>query len=198
MLLAPIALIYILFGLLLVVTLFLTILFYVYSALALMALAKKTGALKAWLAWIPLANIYLTAKIAGLSWKFTASHVLLLLFFTGFLFFYDPLSVPFFIALLSSAVFSNTFFLFLLAALFLLGAPLYLFNPLLFVTDNGGSLYLLIVGIFWLATGVVLLAMHVFMWWKIAEARHKPGWYSLLMLIPVVNLFVLGIIAWKD
>ena len=35
-------------------------------------------------------------------------------------------------------------------------------------------------------------------WWKIAEARNKPGWYSLLMIIPIVNFVVIGILAWMD
>ena len=39
---------------------------YIYSALALMAIAKRTKTKNAWLAWIPIANIYLMTQIGGL------------------------------------------------------------------------------------------------------------------------------------
>ncbi len=39
---------------------------YVYTALALMTIAKKTKTKNAWLAWIPIANIYLMTQIAKL------------------------------------------------------------------------------------------------------------------------------------
>ena len=45
--------------------------FYVYYALALMTIARKTGVEPAWLAWIPIANLYLMWKISetpGWSW----------------------------------------------------------------------------------------------------------------------------------
>lgn len=45
---------------------FLGIAMYAYSALAYMALAKKIGVDKPWLAWIPIANLYLMAKMAGM------------------------------------------------------------------------------------------------------------------------------------
>jgi len=41
---------------------------YVYCALALMAIAKKTKTKLAWLAWIPVANIYLMTQIAKVPW----------------------------------------------------------------------------------------------------------------------------------
>jgi hypothetical protein len=37
---------------------------YIYSALTMMAVAKRTKTKKGWLAWIPVANMYLMAKIA--------------------------------------------------------------------------------------------------------------------------------------
>jgi len=37
---------------------------YVYMALALIAIAKKTNTPNAWLAWIPIANFYLMTQIA--------------------------------------------------------------------------------------------------------------------------------------
>lgn len=41
---------------------------YVYLAFALMTIAKKTKTANAWLAWIPIANLYLMTQIAGVPW----------------------------------------------------------------------------------------------------------------------------------
>ena len=45
---------------------------------------------------------------------------------------------------------------------------------------------------------VASLGVTIWWWWKIAEARKKPGWLSLLLLIPIVNLIVIGVLAWSD
>ncbi len=42
----------------------------------------------------------------------------------------------------------------------------------------------------------VFIGVTIWWWWKIAEVRGRPGWWSLLMLIPIVNLVILGILAW--
>ena len=47
---------------------FIFIALYVYTALALMAIAKKTNTPNAWLAWIPIVNLYLMMEIAGAQW----------------------------------------------------------------------------------------------------------------------------------
>lgn len=47
-----------------------------------------------------------------------------------------------------------------------------------------------------LVGGLVMLAAMIYIWWKIAERLGKPGWWSLLLLVPVVNLVILGIMAW--
>jgi len=41
--------------------------FYVYSAITLMFIAKKTGTPNSWMAWIPFLNLYLMCKAAGKS-----------------------------------------------------------------------------------------------------------------------------------
>jgi len=46
----------------------LTIALYIYTSFAYMALAKKTKTEPAWLAWIPIANLYLHSKMAGMHW----------------------------------------------------------------------------------------------------------------------------------
>jgi uncharacterized membrane protein YhaH (DUF805 family) len=44
--------------------------------------------------------------------------------------------------------------------------------------------------------GLAVLGVSVWLIWRTAEKRKFPGWISLLMIIPVVNLIVLGILAW--
>ena len=46
--------------------------------------------------------------------------------------------------------------------------------------------------------GLIFLAMWIWWWWKIAEARKKPGWFSILTILPIVNLIIIGVIAWAD
>jgi len=102
---------------------------YVYTSLALMTIAKKTKTENAWLAWIPLVNLYLMVQIAKVpTWTILA--ILLLI-------------IP------------------------MIGT-------------------------------ILFLAVYIWWWWKIAEARKKPGWISLLLIIPLVNLIVMGVIAWAE
>ena len=61
--------------------------------------------------------------------------------------------------------------------------------------------WLFLIGLFIPAVGfLLLLAFVVFgvIWhWKMFERIGKPGWWSILMLIPVVNLIIIGIAAWS-
>jgi len=100
---------------------------YIYSALALMTIANKTKTKNSWLAFIPIANIYLMTQIAGLSGLWT------LVILAGF--------IP-------------------------------------------------VIG-----TMAVLAAM-VYFWYLIAEKCKRPGWWGILFIIPIVNLVVMGILAW--
>lgn len=105
---------------------------YVYMALALMTIAKKTRTEPAWLAWIPIANFYLMAKIARVPWwTFLA------------------------------------FFLALIPFVNILGAPLF-------------------------------VGVTIWWWWRICERRAYPGWLALLMLVPIANLVIPGVVAWRD
>lgn len=105
------------------------LLLYIYSSWALMVIAQKTKTDMPWLAWIPIANIYLMTQIAKVPWWW-----LVVLLLVGF--------VPIIGQLASVAIFA------------------------------------------WL-------------WWQIAENRNMPGWYGILMIIPVVQLIMIGIIAWS-
>ncbi len=100
---------------------------YIYVALALKAIAKKTKTKQAWLAWIPIANVYLLIKIGG--------------------------------------------------------APPW-------------TLLLLLLGIVPFIGQIVSLGLVVYWWWLAAEACKRPGWWGIMMLIPIVNFVVIGMLAW--
>ena len=61
--------------------------------------------------------------------------------------------------------------------------------------------WLLLIGYFVPVVGIfALIAFSVFfiIWnWKMFEAVKRPGWWALLLLIPVVGLVMLGIAAWS-
>lgn len=101
---------------------------YIYSAVAIMQIAKKTKTKNGWLAFIPIANFYLLTQMAGMNPWWT---------------------------------------LILLAS---------------FIPGIGG----LVVG------GVA-----IWFFWIVAEKIKYPGWTSLLLLIPIVNLVILGLWAWR-
>lgn len=112
----------------LIVFLVMALALYIYSSLALMAIAKKTKTENGWLAWIPIGNFYLMTQIAQVPWW--------------------------------------TMFAFLLAFIPLVG-------------------------------GLVFVGVMCWWWWKISEALGKPGWWGVLItFVPVVNLVMMGILAW--
>jgi len=43
----------------------------------------------------------------------------------------------------------------------------------------------------WFMAGVA-----IWMFWRIAEMRKLPGWISILLIVPLLNFVILGIIAW--
>ncbi len=61
----------------------LIVLVYVYSALVLMTIAQKTKTENAWLAWIPIANIYLITQIAKVSGWWTLGILFVFVPFLG-------------------------------------------------------------------------------------------------------------------
>jgi len=111
------------------IALVIALIFYVYNALVLVAIAKKTNTQNPWLAWIPFANLYLMTQIAKVPWW--------------------------------------TFLVVFLSWIPFVGA-------------------------------LAVLAVVTWWWWKISEARQRPGWWALLMLIPGVNLVMMGLLAWTE
>jgi len=94
---------------------------YIFCSLCLQIIARKTGTEPSWLAWIPVANLFLSCKIGGLSY----------LWLLAFL-------VPF-----------------------------------------------------------VNVLVSIYIWYRISEARGKPGLLSLLLLVPVANLVFMGYLAFS-
>ena len=45
---------------------------------------------------------------------------------------------------------------------------------------------------------IAFLGITIWWFWRICEVRNRPGWWALLLLVPVVNLVIPGILAWKD
>jgi hypothetical protein len=45
--------------------------------------------------------------------------------------------------------------------------------------------------------GLIVAGVGIWMFWRIAERIKMPGWTSLLLIVPIVNLIILGIYAWK-
>lgn len=111
-----------------ITAIFIALAIYIYTAWALMVVAQKTNTQNAWLAWIPIANLYLMTQISKTPW-----WSFLIVLFAGF--------IP-------------------------------------------------IIG--WM----VSLAITAWWWWIISERRKMPGWLGILMIIPLVNLVVIGYIAW--
>src|SRR3989338_3295810 len=109
------------------VALIIGIALYIYFAFALMAIAKKTNTPNGWLAFIPIANVYLMTQIAKLPGWYTLAILLPLI----------PAIGP-----------------------------------------------------------VALMVVMAYFWWKICEQLGKPGWWGVLTLIPVVNLVIMGMLAW--
>ncbi len=60
--------------------------------------------------------------------------------------------------------------------------------------------WLLIVAMFIPVIGfianIAFLVFTVIWHWKMFESVKRPGWFSILMLIPIVNFVIIGITAW--
>ncbi len=100
---------------------------YIYTSFALMTIANRLKVKNSWLAWIPIANLYLMTQCAKVPWW--------------------------------------TMLVILISWI-----------PII------GGLAMAGVGIWW--------------WWNIAERRGKEGWFGILMIIPIVNLIIMGVLAW--
>ena len=57
-------------------------------------------------------------------------------------------------------------------------------------------IFALLIGIIPIIGGALIMAGVVYVWWQICRHMHKPEWYAILMIVPFVNLVVLGYLAW--
>ena len=56
--------------------------------------------------------------------------------------------------------------------------------------------FAIFIGIIPVIGGALIMAGFVYVWWQICKSMHKPEWYAILMIVPVVNLVVMGYLAW--
>jgi hypothetical protein len=118
------------------------IILYIYMAICLQTIAKKTSTPYGWLAWIPIANIFLMAMVAKKPWWWAL------------------------IIVLADVI----------ASFFMSGQFAWLAGIL----------------------SIIVLVFFILIWVGICQARNKPAWWTILLLIPVVNLVMLGILAFSD
>jgi hypothetical protein len=45
---------------------------------------------------------------------------------------------------------------------------------------------------------LVNIVFIIIVWMGIAEARNKPNWWGILLIVPVANIIVPGYLAWSD
>ena len=48
-----------------------------------------------------------------------------------------------------------------------------------------------------LLAGLAFFVFFLIWHWKMFEAIKKPGWWALLLIIPIVNLVIIGVAAWS-
>jgi hypothetical protein len=132
--------------------------FYVWTALCLYIIAKKTNTPNEWLAWIPFAEFYLMCRVGRkpVWWTALLCLPLILVSFAFVILIFTAMGsgeIPQWIDFLSQAT--------LLAGL--------IFSPL-FAT----------------------------VWMAISRERSRPSWFGILMIIPIANLVIPGILAFSD
>jgi len=59
------------------------------------------------------------------------------------------------------------------------------------------TLALLLVGFIPYLGVAAMSALTAYWFWHVAEKCGKPGWWGILMMVPIANLVVLGLLAWK-
>ena len=56
--------------------------------------------------------------------------------------------------------------------------------------------FALLFGVIPVVGGLVTLGVTIWLFWRISKRMKFPAWISLLLIVPFVNLVVLGILAW--
>jgi len=108
---------------------------YIYYAICLMKIAKKTNTANGWFAWIPILNVVLMIKIAK--------------------------------------------------------------KPMWWIALFIGLFILCVIPILGFLAAIASMVLMIILWMKIAEAVGKPGWWGILMIVPIANLIIPGILAFS-
>jgi hypothetical protein len=45
---------------------------------------------------------------------------------------------------------------------------------------------------------VVNIVIAILVWMGVAEARNKPNWWGILVIVPGIGIIVPGYLAWSD
>ncbi len=69
-----------------------SLLIYVYVAFCMMVVAQKTNTDNSWLAWIPIANIYLMTQIADVDWWWVIICLIPCVNIVGFIYLFMKIS----------------------------------------------------------------------------------------------------------
>jgi hypothetical protein len=148
-------------GLLLGASYLIDVAIYVWFALCLYIIAKKIGTSNPWLAWIPIANIYLMCKVAGKPGWWIVFFCLTII-----------LAIPMSIASVM----------------------------VMFLAMGGGEIpaWFTPLTIATIVSGLISWVLLIIIWMAIAKARHKPSWLGVLIIIPIANLVIPGILAFSD
>ena len=57
-------------------------------------------------------------------------------------------------------------------------------------------IFAILIGIIPVLGKWLVMAGIIYVWWQVCKKMHKPEWYAILMIVPIVNLVVLGYLAW--
>jgi len=127
-----------------VMLLIIILVLYIFIALFFSTIARKLNYNKPWLAWIPIANIFLIPILADYKWWWGFIYILSFMFIS-----------------------------------FLM------------------STHLMIV-IFFFIFFIFITIMNIIWYVKIFKKRNYSPWLILLFLVPIVNIVMFCLLAWKD
>jgi len=167
-----------------------TIIFHAYLALCLMFLAKKTQTPKRWMAWIPVLNFLLLCRIAKKPDRWIVSLLLPIILSSHYLIFeYYPIN--------ALRVFLISFLTQTLAWEVFLSLPI-IANLAIFYDIFRVITLESIPSLIQIVTGLVFIIMATVLWMVVAKIKQRPAWWGILMLIPIVNFVIMGILAFSD
>ncbi|OVE74627.1 hypothetical protein BVX95_01725 [archaeon D22] len=63
---------------------------------------------------------------------------------------------------------------------------------------SGWQTLTILLGLIPLLGPIIMLFVMAYFWASIAEKVNKPRWMGTLIVIPIVNLIIMGLLAWKE